>query len=331
MKILITGNAGMIGSELADYFFYNGFEVVGIDDLSGGNLNNVSEGIKFYPVSILDENSINNIFEIEKPHFVIHAACFAAECLSPWIRNFISKNIVVGTTNIINACVNNNVEKVIHFSSIARYGEGNPPFKETDIPQPKDVYGIFKLANEMDLKEASDHFGLKYSVIAGHNLISPRQNFLDRFRNVVAIFIRRYLHNENLQIFGDGEQLRGFTDTECLCLPVHKLLHSYSGELFNIGADKHYSINELARLVMVVGKSLGIKSSSSIEYLEPRLEVKIALADHSKAKKLLEFEDKTDLEELIKEMFLSAKAQKISNITKTMPYEIKHGMYSYWK
>ena len=321
----------MIGSVLADYFYKLGFSIVGIDDLSGGFKRNVQSFVRFYPNSIEDAKSINNIFEIEKPKYVIHTACFAAECLSPWIRGFLAKNMVLGTTNIINASVNNNIEKIIHFSSIARYGDGKPPFKETDSPQPKDIYGIFKLTNELDLKEAYDHFGLKYSIVAGHNILSPIQNFEDKFRNVAAIFIRRFLNNENLQIFGDGLQKRCFTDAKYLCDPIFKLLKNFNGELFNIGSDKFYTIEELAKIVLFVGRGLEIESQSKIEYLEPRIEVKEAIADHSKAKNLLGFKDKTDLEDLIRQMFESAIDLKITGRTSTMDYEINKNMYSYWK
>ncbi len=331
-KILLTGNAGMIGSVLSDYFIKQ-YDVVGIDDLSGGFLRNVNPKVKFYPVSILDVKSINNIFEIEKPDYIIHCAAFAAEILSPFIRNFIYQNIVVGTTNLINASVNNNVKKFLHFSSIARYGDGeyvSTKFKEDDQPIPKEPYGYSKLINEWDLEEAFEHFGLSYSIVACHNVIGPKQNYTDKYRNVVAIFVRQALKNEDITLFGDGSQKRCFSSCEFLCEPIEKLLTEFNTELFNLGSDTVTVLSNLAKLVLkTANEKLGY-CDSNIVNLPPRLEVKNAIADHSKAKKLLNFEDKTDLEALVSEMFDYAMTLPKEEVKK-MNYEITKGLPECWR
>ena len=171
MKILITGGAGMIGSVLSRYFLNKKYSVISLDNLSGGFKQNVPDNLKFYLNDICDSNAINKIFEIEKPDYVIHCAAYAAEILSPFIRKYNYENNLIGSINIINACINHNIKKLINFSSFATYGDGNPPFKEGDQRNPKDPYGIAKLAIEMDLKEAYEHFGLKYSTILPHNVV----------------------------------------------------------------------------------------------------------------------------------------------------------------
>jgi UDP-glucose 4-epimerase len=327
-KVLITGNAGMIGTVLTHYFLKTGYAVVGIDNLSGGFRNNIPTNVTFYHYDIRYGESVTKVFYDERPDYVIHCAAYAAEILSPFIRSFNYENNVVGSMHVINACINFDVQKMVNFSSIATYGELAPPFKETDVRNPKDCYGIAKLTVEMDLKEAAEHFGLKSSSVLPHNVVSKYQNYYDRYRNVIAIWIRQCLANENITIFGDGSQKRSFSDCKFLCAPIERLLTEFDGEIFNVGSDKDVTIKEAAELVLSVARRFG--STSQIVYLEPRREVKIAIADHTKAKTLLGFEDQTNLDLMIEEMYLYA-----MNLPKMeveyMPYEVNKNMYSFWK
>lgn len=328
-KILITGIAGMIGSVLARYFINKGYAVYGIDNLSGGFFENVPKEAIFYQIDICNKEEINHNFQENKYDYVIHCAAYAAEILSPFIRNYNYTNNLIGSINIINACINNNIKKLINFSSFATYGDGNPPFKESDNRQPKDCYGIAKLAVEMDLKEAADHFGLKYSTVLPHNVISKYQNYWDRYRNAIAIWIRQCSNNENITIFGDGLQTRAFSDCKFLCEPVEKLLYNYDDEIFNIGSDHAVTIKTTAQLVLKVGKEFGFENSELI-FLEQRKEVVHAYCNHEKAQNLLGFKDNTNLEFLIKEMFefyLTLEPKTVEY----MDYEIDKNMYSFWK
>lgn len=328
-KILITGIAGMIGSVLARYFLSKNYIVYGIDNLSGGFKENIPDKVIFYEIDICDALKINEIFKKDQYDYVIHCAAYAAEILSPFIRNYNYTNNLIGSINIINACINNNIKKLINFSSFATYGEGTPPFKESDIRQPKDCYGIAKLAVEMDLKEAADHFGLKYSTVLPHNVVSKYQNYWDRYRNAIAIWIRQCSNNENITIFGDGLQTRAFSDCQFLCEPIEKLLYNYDNEIFNIGSDHAITIKHAAQLVLNVGKEFGFDNSRLI-FLEQRKEVVHAYCNHEKAQALLGFKDNTNLETLIKEMFefyLTLKPKAVEY----MDYEIDKNMYSFWK
>jgi UDP-glucose 4-epimerase len=329
MKILITGNAGMIGTVLSNYFLARDYEVVGIDNLSGGFIRNINPKIKFYPTNICDSKQIDVIFEIEKPDYVIHCAAYAAEILSPFIRNYNYTNNIVGSVNIINACINHNVKKIINFSSFATYGEGIVPFKEEDQRQPKDPYGIAKLAVEMDLKEAYEHFGLKYSTVLPHNVVSKYQNYFDKYRNVIAIWIRQCINGEDITIFGDGLQMRAFSDAEFLCEPVEKLLYAHDSEAFNIGSDNPVTIKDAAELIIQIGKNFQL-NNSKITFLEPRREVKIAYCSHEKANKQLNFFDQTNLNKMFYEMFEYALKLPKEEV-KFMDYEINKNLYSYWK
>lgn len=328
-KILITGIAGMIGSILARYFISKNYEVYGVDNLSGGFIENIPDQAKFYKIDICDVSKINEIFKKDQYDYVIHCAAYAAEILSPFIRNYNYNNNLIGSINIINACINNDVKKLINFSSFATYGDGVPPFKETDIRQPKDCYGIAKLAVEMDLKEAYEHFGLKYSTVLPHNVVSKYQNYWDRYRNAIAIWIRQSSNDEDITIFGDGLQTRAFSDCKFICEPVEKLLYNYDGEIFNIGSDSPVTIKDAAELVLKVGQEYGFNKSKLV-FLEKRNEVVHAFCSHDKAKELLNFKDNTDLESLIREMFefyLTLEPKTVDY----MDYEIEKNMYSFWK
>lgn len=327
-KIIITGNAGMIGSVLSEYLTKNEYSIVGIDNLFGSSIENISTKIKFYREDICDYKKINQIFQVEKPDAVIHCAAYAAEILSPFIRRFNYETNLIGSINLINASINYEVKKFINFSSIATYGDLKPPFKETQKRNPKDCYGIAKLATEMDLKEAYEHFGLKYASILPHNVISKYQNYYDMYRNVIAIWIRQCIKKEKITIFGDGSQKRAFSDAQFLCKPIEKLLYDYEDEFFNIGSDQVISIKEAANLVLKVGKKFNFQNE--IIYLEPRREVKYAYSDHAKACEKLSFKDETDLEKTITEMFETAIKQKSKKIKK-INYEINKNIYSYWR
>lgn len=328
MKVLITGVAGLLGANFSRHLLSKGHEVVGIDDLSGGYVDSVPEAVKFYQVDLAERLQVEEVFKTEKPDYVFHFAAYAAEGLSPFIRNYNYTNNVLASANVINACVNHDVKKVIFTSSMAVYGEGHPPFSEDQLPTPEDPYGIAKYAVEMDLKLAHAMFGLRYSVVRPHNVVGIYQNIWDRYRNVIGIWIRKALVGEPLTIFGDGTQKRAFSDIKFYMDPFEKLMSSFDGETFNIGADKDFTINEACDLVIDVAAELGIKATKV--HLEKRNEVHTAYCDHTKAHKLLNFKDDTSLRDTIKQMFVWAQQQPNRQI-KNMDYEIEKNMYSFWK
>jgi UDP-glucose 4-epimerase len=328
MKVLITGIAGLLGANFSRHLLAAGHEVVGVDDLSGGYLDAIPSGISFHQIDLADRTKTDLVFKNESPDQVFHFAAYAAEGLSPFIRNYNYTNNMLASANVINACVNHNVKKIVFTSSMAVYGAGNPPFAEDQLPTPEDPYGIAKYAVEMDLKLAHEMFGLRYSIVRPHNVVGIYQNIWDRYRNVIGIWIRKAIRGEPLTIFGDGTQKRAFSDIKFYMAPFEKLMNSHDGEVFNIGADKDFTINEACDLVIDVATEFGINATKV--HLEKRNEVHSAYCDHSKARELLGFEDKTDLRETIKSMFLWAQRQPDRPI-KNMQYEIEKNMYSFWK
>ena len=329
MKIFVTGCAGLLGANYTRHLLNNGHEVIGIDDLSGGYKAFIAKGekFKFIKLNLEKRKKLVELFEEHKPDVLLHFAAYAAEGLSPFIRNFNYRNNLICSANLINECINHNT-KFIFTSSMAVYGEQEPPFTEDKRPQPVDPYGIAKYAVECDLKLAHEQFGLRYNIVRPHNVLGIYQNIWDRYRNVIGIFIRKTLNKEPILVYGDGEQTRAFSDIQYYMQPFDKLLTDYDGEIFNIGADKYFTLNEVAKTVQEIGKKYGYEVP--IEHGEPRHEVKHAYCNHDKAKNLLKFEDDTKLEELIESIFVWAMKQPNRKV-KTMEYEVTKDIYDYWR
>jgi len=329
MKIFVTGCAGLLGSNYTRHLLANGHKVIGIDDLSGGYKAFLpkAENFTFAKFDLERRKKVVELFEEHKPDVLLHFAAYAAEGLSPFIRNYNYRNNLICSANLINECIKHDT-KMIFTSSMAVYGEQEPPFTEDKRPQPIDPYGIAKYAVECDLKLAHEQFGLRYNIVRPHNVLGIYQNIWDRYRNVIGIFIRKTLNGQPILVYGDGEQTRAFSDIKYYMEPFDKLLTEYDGEIFNIGADKHFTLNEVAETVQKIGKKYGYEVP--IEHGEPRHEVKHAYCDHTKAKSMLEFRDETKLEELIESMFIWAMKQPNRKV-KSMEYEVTKDIYDYWR
>ena len=222
--ILITGVAGLLGAHLSRQLLDKGNSVIGIDDLSGGFKSSVDKRVELYAINLSNQCMVNHIFETHSPDYVYHLAAYAAEGLSPYIRRHNYINNIVCSANVINACINHSTKKIIFTSSMAVYGTGRPPFTEDQLPSPEDPYGIAKYAVEMDLKLAKEHFDLDYSIVRPHNVVGVYQNIWDRYRNVIGIWIRQCMRSEPITIFGDGTQVRAFSDIKFYMKPFERLM-----------------------------------------------------------------------------------------------------------
>jgi UDP-glucose 4-epimerase len=196
------------------------------------------------------------------------------------------------------------------------------------IPKPIDPYGVAKYGVEMDIKCGYEQHGLRYTIVRPHNVIGIYQNIWDKYRNVVGIFIRKALDGEPILVYGDGHQTRAFSDIKFYLQPFEQFIRNFDGETFNLGADKVWSINEVADIVVEIAAEQDIQCE--IKHVEPRHEVQCAHCNQTKAKHLLEFTDNTDLKTLTKEMFLWAMKQPKRN-QKIANMEITKGLYEYWK
>lgn len=328
-KILITGVAGLLGSRLADWILnnYPYVEVIGVDDLSGGYIENVNEKVKFFKININD-TSFKNIFQDFKIDYVFHFAAYAAEGLSPFIRKYNYENNLISTTIIINECIKNDVKRLVFTSSLSVYGHGyGGLFDEDQIPNPIDPYGVAKYACEMDIRIAGEQHGLDWCIIRPHNVYGIKQNIWDKYRNVLGIWMYQHLNNEPMTIFGDGEQKRSFSYIDDILEPLWNsaVKKEASKKIINLGGIKEWTINNANKVL------LDIIGCGEVIYKEARHEVKYSIPTYQKSIDILEFKHIIDLKEGLTAMWEWAKVQPNRDRFVWDSYELDKGIYSFWK
>ncbi len=294
-KILVTGGAGFIGSHVVQELISRGHSVTVLDDLSGGFTDNLVNGVNFVQGSITDVELVDELFKQSQFDYVYHLAAYAAEGLSHFIKRFNYTNNLIGSVNLINAAINTGVKCFVFTSSIAVYGATPElPMTEETQPHPEDPYGIAKLAVEQELRVCKDMFGLDYIIFRPHNVYGERQNIGDKYRNVVGIFMNQILQGKPMTIFGDGEQTRAFSyigDVAPIIAEAVEVHDAYN-QIFNIGADQPFSVNELATNV-----ALAMDTQPNIVHLPARNEVQNAYSSHDKVRRMFGDRSPTTLEQ----------------------------------
>ena len=326
--ILVTGGAGFIGSHLVEALTRRGHTVVVLDDLSGGFADNLADGARLVRGSILDVELLSRLFDEHIFDYVYHLAAYAAEGLSHFIKRFNYTNNVIGSVNLINAAVNFNVKGFVFTSSIAVYGDGaQRPMDETTRPEPQDSYGIAKFAVEQELHASRDMFGLDYIVFRPHNVYGPKQNIGDRYRNVVGIFMNQILQGKPMTIFGDGTQTRAFSYIEDVVPVMAEAIDMPTAwnQIFNVGADQPYALNDLARRVAAV-----MNVEPTIVHLPPRHEVLHAHATHEKVRHVFGRRQLTTLEEGLRTMAAWVKARGARSSVPFQEIEVPKNLPESW-
>jgi UDP-glucose 4-epimerase len=319
MKIFITGVAGFLGSHLADRMLELGHTVAGNDNLLGGYRDNVNLRVEFYETDCCDYERMNYI--MRGSDIVIHCASTAHEGLSVFSPTFICKNNLQASVATITAAINQGVKRFVYCSSMARYGEQPTPYTEEQPTMPNDPYGISKVAGEDVLKVLCDTHGMEWNIAVPHNIVGPRQRYDDPYRNVMSIMINRNLQGLPSIIYGDGEQMRCFSNIEdCVyCLEKLALDSNIVSEVVNIGPDEGtITINELAK-----------KIADHLDFREPPIyhdprprEVKISHCTADKAKQLLGYEPRSNMDLAIKQTVEWIKARGPRAFDYSFPLEI---------
>ena len=276
MKILITGVAGFIGSNLADLLIKNNFDVVGIDNLSYGVSEQIPKGVVFHQEDIRDKKIHNLFSEVE---YVFHLAAKNSiiDCENDPIET--SDINVNGTINVFNAALKKNVKKVIYAESSAVYeGSKNLPSKESDV-SPNSVYAKSKMATNRIANKYSQSKGLVTTGLRYFNVYGPKQDYRRTIPPVFSAFIINLLKGKEPTIFGDGSKKRDFiyvddvNDFHLMCIENSDT----NNEVFNIGSGKNYSIKyiyeEIKKILQsdinpIFGKNLDFEAQENLANID---------------------------------------------------------------
>lgn len=291
-KIIVTGGAGFIGSNLVDKLIERGDEVLVIDNLLSGKKDQVNPKAIFYELDITNLGAIKPLFkEID---YVFHLAALPQVPYS--IEHPIETNEinVTGTLNILMSAKEAGVKKVIYSASSSVYGDQEKmPLREDMPANPKSPYGLQKYIGELYCKLFSEIYGLPTVRLRYFNVYGPRQSEVGAYALVIAKFLKQKREGRTLTITGAGTQTRDFTSVHDVVraniLAMEK--ETSAGEVFNIGSGQNFSIKTIAELI-----------GGETEYLPARLEPHDSLADNSRARNLLGWAPKVKLEDGIAEL-----------------------------
>ena len=292
MKALITGGCGFIGSHLADELVKLNFEVVVIDNLSTGRLDNISQLIvnpnfTFHKLDIVNFDDILDIFE--GVHWVFHLAALAD--IVPSIENpdAYYHSTVTGTFNVLEACRKKNIKKVVYTASSSCYGLPDEfPTKETAEIRPQYPYALTKNIGEQLVMHWCQLYKLPAVSLRFFNVYGPRARTSGTYGAVFGVFLAQKLANKPYTVVGDGEQTRDFTYVSDIVNAIYTAAKSnITGEAINIGSNNTYSINKLVDLLK--GEVINIPKRPG--------EPDCTWADITKAKKLLNWTPNVGFEE----------------------------------
>ena len=293
-RVIITGGAGFIGSNIAETLMDDN-KVIIIDDFSTGKRENLKnlDSIKLVEGTITDLVFLQK--EFENIDYVFHQGALPSVPRS--VRDPISSNLVNinGTLNVLVAARDNNVKKVVYASSSSGYGDTPElPKVETMIPNPLSPYAITKLTGEYYCQIFNEIYDLPTTSLRYFNVFGPKQDPTSQYSAVIPKFITSAFNNQSPIIYGDGDQTRDFTYVkDVVQANILSAENSKSnGEFFNVAGGKRITINKLAeKIIENIGMDLKAK------HLESRAgDIKHSLADISKAKDLIGFEPQFSLD-----------------------------------
>ena len=292
-KIIVTGGAGFIGSNLVNELVELGADVHVIDNLSGGKKENVNEKAVLH---VVDLRNIDDIIPvINGAEYVFHFAALPRVQYSiehPVETNDVNVN---GTLNMLVAAQKGGVKRVVYSASSSAYGDQKEmPLKETMTAGPKSPYGLQKYIGELYCKVWSTVHNLETVSLRYFNVYGKGQNPDGAYDLVIGKFLKQKAEGKPMTICGDGENTRDYTNVKDVVRANILAAQSDNvgkGEVMNIGAGHNHSLNNVAKLI-----------GGEVEYIEARLEPSDTLADSSLAKKLIGWEPTLTLEQGLKEL-----------------------------
>jgi UDP-glucose 4-epimerase len=327
-RYLVTGGAGFIGSHLTAALLAQGNDVVIIDDLSGGSRTRVPGNVRLVAASVADETAVSRLFRTHRFDGVFHLAAFAAEGISHAVKTHNYTTNVLGSVNVINAALRTDVTFLGFASSVAVYGHGQLPMRETDVPQPADSYGNAKLATERELDITMRLQGLPYFALRMHNVYGEWQNMRDPYRNAVAIFLNQIMRGEPITVYGDGGQTRAFTyvgDIVGTFLAAAEQPQAW-GQVYNIGSSTPSTVLALAHTI----RNAMQVPDHPIIHLPARDEVRTAYTDSTRARTALGDWPETRLADGITRTAAWARAHGPVELASPVRIEVPHGDGADW-
>ena len=293
MKYIVTGGAGFIGSNLVDLLIDEGHEVHVIDNFSSGKKENCNEKAKYFELDISDSNNYEDLKKILLGcNGVFHLAALPRVQESIDNPLHFEKNNTLSTINILKACADSNVKRLVYSASSSAYGNTiQLPSKEEDPVNPISPYAMQKYYGEIACRMFANVYGIETVSLRYFNVYGERQSLEGAYALVMCVFARQRLNNEPLTIRGDGEQRRDFTHVKDIAKANILAMHSEmvgSGEVINIGNNDNRSVNQIAN--MIGGPTINV---------DPVVEPRETLADNSKAKNLLGWNPTIIIEEWV--------------------------------
>jgi UDP-glucose 4-epimerase len=305
MKVLVTGGAGFVGSNLVDALIGKGYKVVVVDNLSSGKREFVNSKAKFYKRDIT--KGVVDIFKKEKPDVVIHAAAQVMLRRSIEEPVFDAQTNIIGTIQVLEGCEKSNVKKIIYTSTGgARYGEPKYlPVDEKHQISPLAPYGISKHTAEHYIEVYSRLYGIDYLIFCFGNVYGPRDD--PRFGRVIAVFCKAILEGKKPAIFGDGKQTRDFVYVGDLAEFITNSINKRpKSKIFNLANGKEVSVNEIFYELKRISHFKG----GPKRFAAVKGEVREIVLDTSLAKRELGWSPKTSLKKGLFQIYIYFKQKK---------------------
>lgn len=312
-KVLVTGGAGFIGSNLIKELLERNYQVVCLDNLSTGSIKNIEEfldyqNFEFIEGDVLDYNLLTKLSD--QTYAVSHQAALGSVPRSihdPLETNMVNVN---GTLNVFKACVDNKIDRVVYAASSSTYGDSiELPKTEERIGNPISPYAVTKLVNELYASVFQKVYGLNSIGLRYFNVFGPKQNPNGAYAAVIPLFIQDMLSNKNPIINGDGNHSRDFTyvanvveaNIQSLESPIEKY-----NDVYNIALGHNTTLNELVTHINRI-----LNTSIQPNYREERPgDVRHSLADISKARIHIGYDPKYPIEDGLKQSIEWYKKQK---------------------
>jgi UDP-glucose 4-epimerase len=274
MRVLVTGGAGFIGSNVVERLLALRHEPVVLDSLSSGFRDNLVPGVPFVEGDVRDRVSVDQA--ITGCSVVLHLAASVGNTRSIEHPQTDSKINVLGTLNVLEAARAQGIDRVVFSSSAGIFGELKTlPITEDHPQDPDSPYGVSKLAAEKHCLVYNKLYGMHNVCLRYFNVYGPHQRY-DAYGNVIPIFANRILRGQPLTVYGDGEQTRDFVNVrDVAAANVQAGLAPGVHGVFNIGSGTRITVNALAHMIQAAaGREVGI------QYAPPRKgDVRDSLAD----------------------------------------------------